>query len=430
MRTIQKSPISPFGGLNFVLEEAVNLKINKLLEDQLPKLPPQSRYNWFDIFMSYWSVFFSGGDCAEDLDINIKSGLQNNPFIKIPSPDRVLERVKSLSDESKSFTTERGTKKHWFSLSEKMNRLNLQLLCLLPDFKKQGLTLDYDNTLIFTKKKDARSTYKNDRGYCPGVSMVGKHIVYVENRNGNSAAHILQDKTIDRMFAQFAEFNVVIDAIRADSASYSHDIINSMEKGASRIFIKARTTHTVEQAIAGITDWKEIKINNKKQWIGCAYFTPFKRKARGNKEKQESLKQYRLVVTKEARKDGQINIFTGEACNYQAVLTNDHDLTDVEVICFYNARGACEREFDELKNDFGWRKMPFSKMEQNSVYLILMAMCKNLYQHMIIKFSKSMKYLSPHFRIKKFIFRFICMPAKWIRTGRMRKLNIYSSHFT
>ena len=174
MRTIQKSPISPFGGLNFVLEEAVNLKINKLLEDQLPKLPPQSRYNWFDIFMSYWSVFFCGGDCAEDLDINIKSGLQNNPFIKIPSPDRVLERVKSLSDESKSFTTERGTKKHWFSLSEKMNRLNLQLLCLLPDLKKQGLTLDYDNTLIFTKKKDARSTYKNDRGYCPGVSMVGK----------------------------------------------------------------------------------------------------------------------------------------------------------------------------------------------------------------------------------------------------------------
>ena len=59
MRTIQKSPISPFGGLNFVLEEAVELKVNKLLENQLPILPPQSTYNWFDIFMSYWSVFFA-----------------------------------------------------------------------------------------------------------------------------------------------------------------------------------------------------------------------------------------------------------------------------------------------------------------------------------------------------------------------------------
>ena len=84
-----------------------------------------------------------------------------------------------------------------------------------------------------------------------------------------------------------------------------------------------------------------------------------------------------------ARKDGQINLFTGEAFNYQAILTNDFSLTDNQVVCFYNARGACEREFDELKNDFGWRKMPFSKMEQNSVFLFLIAMSKNLYNHMI-----------------------------------------------
>ncbi len=48
--------------------------------------------------MSYWSVFFCGGDCAEDMAINLKEGFQGTPFINIPSPDRVLERIKSLSD--------------------------------------------------------------------------------------------------------------------------------------------------------------------------------------------------------------------------------------------------------------------------------------------------------------------------------------------
>ena len=67
-----------------------------------------------------------------------------------------------------------------------------------------------------------------------------------------------------------------------------------------------------------------------------------------------------MVVTKKASKDGQINLFTGEALNYQAILTNDFSITDNQVVSFYNARGACEREFNELKNDFGWRKMPFS----------------------------------------------------------------------
>ena len=430
MRIIQKSAISPFGGLNFVLEETVKLKINKLLEDHLPSMPSQSTYNWFDIFMSYWSVFFCGGDCAEDLDINIRPGLHNNPFIQIPSPDRVLERVKSLSEDCKPFTADRGVREHRFSLSENMNRLNLKLLSLLPEFKKQKVTLDYDNTIIFNEKNDARFTYKGERGYCPGVAMIGKHIVYVENRNGDSPAHVLQHETIDRMSSLLTEFGVKVDAIRADSASYSYEIIKSMQQAANRIFIRTRMTHAIESAIVNITQWEKLKVGKKEYWRGSTYFTPFKRKARGNKQKTESLKEYRLVVTKEARKDGQINLFTGEAFNYQSILTNDFSLTDNQVVCFYNARGACEREFDELKNDFGWRKMPFSKMEQNSVFLFLIAMCKNLYNHMIVKFSEKVKYLSSHFRIKKFIFRFICMPAKWIRSGRVNKLNIYSSHFT
>ena len=62
MKIVNSSPVSSFGGLNFVIKEAINLKINELINNSLPTLANQSRYNWFDIIMSYWSAFFCGGE--------------------------------------------------------------------------------------------------------------------------------------------------------------------------------------------------------------------------------------------------------------------------------------------------------------------------------------------------------------------------------
>jgi len=57
-------------------------------------------------------------------------------------------------------------------------------------------------------------------------------------------------------------------------------------------------------------------------------------------------------------------------------------------------------------------------------------MCRNLFQYIIEKFSKKVKTLKPNFRIKKFIFRFITIPAKWIKNSRQYKLRIYGDvHF-
>lgn len=427
MKVINSKPVSSFGGLNFVIQEAINLKINTLLNTNLPALPKQCKYNWFDIIMSYWSVFFCGGDCAEDLSINLKQGFRNTPFINIPSPDRVLDRIKSLSDTPQYFTTERGKAEHHFALAEKLNRLNIKMLTLLPGFKKDKVILDYDNTLIFTEKADAQLTYKKENGYCPGVGIVNNHIVYIENRNGRSNAHVLQHETIERMCFLLHEAGVTIDVIRADSASYTYQIIKAIEKNATRFFIKARMTDTLENAIGNIKKWKEVKVGDKLLLRGSTTYTPFERHARGNNAKTNSLKEYRLVVTKEARRDGQINAFTGEACIYSPILTNDFNMTDDEVVFFYNERGAKEREFDVLKNDFGWNKMPFSKLEQNTVFLLIMAMCRNLYAHIIEAFSKTVTFLSANFRIKKFIFRFICIPGKWVKSAGQIKLKLFGS---
>ena len=132
-----------------------------------------------------------------------------------------------------------------------------------------------------------------------------------------------------------------------------------------------------------------------------------------------------MVITKEKRRDGQVNLFTSEAFFYSSIITNDKEKSINEVVFFYNKRGAIEREFEVLKYDFGWNKLPFSKLSQNNTYLIITAMCKNIYHYLINYFSQKTPNLSPTFRLKKFIFRFITIPAKWIRHSRQMYLKVY-----
>ena len=365
MKVIQSNHISSFGGINFVLNEFKNKGIDKLLNSNLPKLPSQSKFEWKDIFYSFWSVLFCGGDCIEDISINLRESLKINPFFNIPSPDSIQKRMKQLSIPSQIFTTPRGTKEHQFSINTNLNELNILLLKKIRNFKEENLTLDYDNTLIFSKKADAKMTYKKQFGYAPGVGIIGKDIVYIENRNGNSSAETLQEDTFKRMFDLLNKENINIKNFRADGASYYFSTLLEINKNVDRFFIRARMSTSLSEAINKVEKWEEIKIDNEKAYRGCVEFMPFEKIAK-RKKIQHLLKKYRLVITKIKRDDGQYNLFTGEPYNYHAILTNDYEKTNDEIVFFYNQRGTIEKEFDVLKNDFAWNKMPFSKIEYNT----------------------------------------------------------------
>jgi hypothetical protein len=426
MNTLKSNQISPFGGLNFVIKEFEKLVLCNLLNTHLPLLSPQCKYQWKDILYAFWSIYFCGGDCIEDIGINLKDHLKSNPFFKIPSPDRVLDRFKDLSIPKDLFTSPRGVSLHEFSLNPCLNALNLKLLCKLNLDKQQAKTLDYDNTILFTNKSDSRSTYKRASGYCPSVGIIDNKIVFVENRNGNSGAKDLQFQTLTRMFRELDKQNINIHTFRADGASYQFDIIDLVSKKTKMFYIRAVMSGALAQSIATIKNWEEITLGNGIAYRAEINYTPFVNISQKRKHK---LKLYRLIVTKVKRDDAQINAFTNDAYNYSAIITNDWEQTIHQVAYFYHQRGSIEKEFDVLKNDFGWNNLPFSKLEQNTVFLFT-AMCRNLYQYIVELFSKTYKHIKPTFRINKFIFRFICIPAKWIKTSRQFKLRIYGNiHF-
>lgn len=429
MKIIQNSNISPFGGLNFVLEELDRLNIKELLNNNLPKLSSNSKYQWKDILYSFWSIYFCGGNCIEDLGANFKTFLNKNPFIKVPSPDRVLSRFKELATPKDIFTTARGKAVNEFNNNQKLSLLNIRMLKKMnpTKFNRKDLTLDYDNSIIYAEKFDAKRTYKKEFGYQPGIGLIGSDIIGVHNRNGNSVAHTLQEETLKMFFENLKEEGIKINSFRADSASYKFEILNVANEYAENVYVRVRMSDSIYEVINKIENWNEIKTNDGRTLFrASSVFTPFKRAAR-DQNKKELLKEYRIVVTKEKKVDGQINMFTNEAFVYSCIMTNNFEKTDDDVVFFYNQRGKAEREFDVLKNDFGWDSMPFSKLEQNTVFLLFTAMCRNIYNYIIHKFSGIYKHLNVNFRIKKFIFRFICIPAKWIKHARGKYLRVYGN---
>lgn len=413
---IAKPTINPFGGLNFVVEEIKKTGINTLIDSELGFRPSQSKYHYSDVFMALWLIFFSGGDCAEDIEEHLQDCFIGLPGVKIPSADTILRVQKELATEKKIFISDQGIV-HEFNINMAMNRLNIKMLIQLGILKSgKEYDFDYDNQVIPTEKYDSKNTYKKTKGYFPGIASISDMVVYIENRNGNSNVKFLQTETLERAYGLLQEEGIKINRSRMDCGSYTKDIVSVVEQNSKYFYIRAQKCANLEEKINKIEKWEKVRINYKWYEVASIEYQPF-----GLKDKS-----YRLVIMREPNKTGQMDIFTGDAMKYRSILTNDRHSTEQEVIEYYNQRGSSEKIFDVMNNDFGWGKMPFSFMNENTVFLVAMAMCKNLYKYLIEKFSKTFKFLKKNFRLKKFIFRFITVAAKWIKRGRQNTLKLYT----
>ena len=65
-------------------------------------------------------------------------------------------------------------------------------------------------------------------------------------------------------------------------------------------------------------------------------------------------------------------------------------------------------------------------MEENTVFLLLTALIRNFYKFIMERLDVKRFGLKATSRIKAFVFKFISVPAKWVRTSRQYVLNIYS----
>lgn len=416
--TYSTSKISAFGGLNFTDKLLKDHNIFAHIDNYLGDRGLLAQYTYSDLFRSYLSLALCGGACAEDITEHLRRDLQQIPEFKVCSADTLLRMQKELATNKETYISKSGVS-HEFNINLNLNELMVNLLVLTGQLnsKKKDYIFDYDNQFIPTGKYDSKRSYKKADGYFPGIASIDNLPVYIENRNGNSNVKYQQAQTLMRAYTTLSEQNIKVKHSRMDCGSFTHEVVKVVESNSDYFYIRAQRCGNLYDQLEKVDHWKTVKINNKTCEIASITYSPFGK----NNEKE-----YRYVVSREPRKDGQTDMFTKDHFTYRAIMTNNTKMSDLNVIIFYNQRGESERLFDEMNNDFLWNKMPFSFLEQNTVFLILMAICRNLYHFLTELISKKLEFIQPNFRLKKFIFRFMIVPAKWIKQARCKVLRLFT----
>jgi hypothetical protein len=271
--------------------------------------------------------------------------------------------------------------------------------------KPDGLVYDFDHQFIPAEKYDAAYSYKNMKGYFPGVATISNIPVYIEGRNGNCNVKTAQLATHKRALKLLADKGIKPRYARMDCGSYIKEATDYFHEENILFSIRASNSETLLSMAADADNWQSCTINF--QDMETASF-----KYRfGNYE-------HRIVAYRLPNKTGQTSAFTNDANNYLFIITNDWDISEKDAIVFYNKRGDSERVFDMQNNDFNWDSMPHSFLEENTVYLIIMAVAHIMYKWLLNIFSGVVEGLSKTSRLKKFIFRFVATVAKFTRSGR------------
>lgn len=384
---IKSDRITSFGGIFLVNRLFDHFSLGKVINDTLGlRSTAYNGYQWDEIVKSLFDIYLCGGDHIEDIT-SLMHCLSQAPGSHVPSSGTIGRGIKQLATDNITYTAKSG----------------------------QFLDVDFDHQFIPTEKHDATYSYKKAFGYFPGVASVGGVIVHVENRDGNTPVKFCQAETLKRLFASLRKHELFIYRFRADCGSYSKEIVETIDAHSNLFYLRASNCESAYTEFAELDGWKTIEINYQKCEVRSVKFNWFMEE-----------KGYRLVIQR-TRIEHESDIF-GDTFSYvyRCILTNDWEMSEKVIIEYYNQRGARERDFDALNNDFGWSHLPCSFLNENTVFLLLMAMCKNFHTAILYEIGKVFYNIKPKHRLKKFIYRFISVPAKWVRTARTHVLRLFT----
>lgn len=384
---IKSDRITSFGGIFLVNRLFDHFSLGKVINDTLGlRSTAYNGYQWDEIVKSLFDIYVCGGDHIEDIT-SLMHCLSQAPGSHVPSSGTIGRGIKQLATDNITYTAKSG----------------------------QFLDVDFDHQFIPTEKHDATYSYKKAFGYFPGVASVGGVIVHVENRDGNTPVKFCQAETLKRLFASLRKHELFIYRFRADCGSYSKEIVETIDAHSNLFYRRASNCESAYTEFAELDGWKTIEINYQKCEVRSVKFNWFMEE-----------KGYRLVIQR-TRIEHEPDIF-GDTFSYvyRCILTNDWEMSEKVIIEYYNQRGARERDFDALNNDFGWSHLPCSFLNENTVFLLLMAMCKNFHTAILYEIGKVFYNIKPKHRLKKFIYRFISVPAKWVRTARTHVLRLFT----
>lgn len=416
MIKIFNSNVTPFGGIHLIHQQLLAHGAIDFIDNQLGARVKTVGYNYSDILLSRIYTAFCGGNATEDVNYVRDNTLKYLKKINIPSADTILRGEVELAVPCDHIETQSGTVNK-INVNTRMNKFLIDSAIKFKQLHScdNELVYDFDHQFIPAEKYDAEYSYKNKKGYFPGVATISNIPVYIEGRNGNCNVKTAQLSTHKRALKLLASKGVKPRYARMDCGSYIKEVTNHFHKEGILFSIRASNSETLLTKAADTDNWKACTINFQDMEVNSFkyHFGDY---------------EHRIIAYRMPNKTGQKSIFTNDAKNYLFIVTNDWDISEREAIIFYNKRGDSERVFDMQNNDFNWDSMPHSFLEENTVYLIIMAVAHIIYKWLLNIFAKVVAGLTKTSRLKKFIFRFVATVAKYTSSGRRDIVHIATNN--
>ena len=348
--------LTAHGGLALFDEYLRAMSIRGLIDHELPSPGSAAGYDPSAHILPLVLMLAGGGRTLEDLRV-----LRHDEGL------RLLLRLHEMpsSDATGDWLRRVGAKESGgLAGLQRVNRCVFRRL--LRNNERRNYTLDIDATQIVAEKREARYTYKGEKGYMPMVGHIAETglVIGHEFREGNAAP-----AAGNLEFLQTCEGAMPsgkrIGAVRADSAAYQAAIFDWCEETGKVFAIGADHDAAVKAAIAAIPehDWMKFRDGEIAETVHCM-----------NKTK----KAFRLVVM---RRSLEQDLFDEKSSyRYHIIASNRGNEAAQATMEWYSKRGdASENRIKDLKIGFGMEYMPCGSFEANAVFFAIGVLAYNLY---------------------------------------------------
>ncbi len=324
-----------------------------LVDHELPEAGSAKGYKPSAFVEPLTLMLHGGGRTLEDLrEIRNDTGLLAVVQMTVPSSDAVGDWLRRTGQNALAG----------------LHRVNTAVTRrLLKRGKVQNYTLDIDATQIVAEKREAKYTYKGEKGYMPMVGHLAENglVIGHEFRAGNAAP-----ASENLEFMQTCERNLPhgkkITAVRADSAAYQAEIFNWCEATGKTFAIGARQDAAIKSAIKIIAEsvWVSFQDGEIAETVHCMNGTK---------------KAFRLIVKRTPQNQ---DLFEEkvEPYRYHVVASNRADENATETMQWYARRGdTSENRIKDLKIGFNMEYLPCGTCAANAAFFAIGVLAYNLF---------------------------------------------------
>lgn len=383
---------SSHGGAPALLKRLQDFQTSAVVRKHLGKRPNQA-YRYEDLFKG-WNMT---NLCIGSRLYSMEESLEDLSLVKgltLFSHDTAGKFMKNLAVENDVIETFNDHKKNpvkrYYNTNHntKLNEMMIEMAIRNGLLNTEAVyTLDIDATEIISWSREGKKNKDGNPGYSAMVCSLGTVIVDVTLRDGNAVAALNKTECMDRCLKLLKRYNIKVGAIRMDSAGYSITVGDYLKNNNYRYMVGARAANrTYRMLQKSNPEWKKGVFRTSRREIEVeTWFFPF------HLSKSPLIHNMSVIRTKHRFKPSDEEPWAlKDGHYYRCVLTNN--ISDsLSAQLEYNLRGVFENNFKKLKNGFGWNTVPFSKLNQNAVYLIISAMVYNNYLAMLRSINKDVK---------------------------------------